>query len=199
MKDMKRATNLFLLLGACLMLMSCKREKSDVVRYVENKDNGLLKEVDLGDNIFLVQYTPVSYMLKKEGLKKGSENFEKREKALTGSIWFNIQLKIRNYAESPLRYHVDGLEAYQNRLNYYLNQAPHDIGLIYGKDSIAASSYWFENNQNLLPYETMIVGFTLPGNEKKVTKDIQLVFFDRVFGNGIIKVFFSKNNINKVD
>ncbi len=186
---MKQAINLLIL---ALLLAGCSREH-DPVAYAENDRNGLKKTITVGDVNYTILYKTPAYIARKEHLDKTAE--AAREKQLQGMAWFNIAFSISGYNQSPLRYQVSGQEEYAARQNYYLNEAPNDIYLLYGSDTLYVSSYWFENSQNLLPFETIIVGFKLPGNVQQPEQDLKLSFYDRVFKNGIIKAVIKKEDL----
>jgi hypothetical protein len=170
--------------------------KQDVIRYTEDPDNGLNKVVTVGAISYGMQYKPAAYILKMEQLDPArKEEYEHRKQQLEGMAWFNISIRVKDFEQSPLRYQVSGLEEYNARQNYYLNEAPKDIYMLYGKDTLHVTGYWFENNQNLAAHETLIVGFQLPGKTVQPQEDMQLAFYDRVFRNGIIKTIFKKEDI----
>jgi hypothetical protein len=189
---MKQVINI-LVLG--IVLSGCNRQQ-DPVLYTEDKDNGLKKTVEVGEVIYDIQYKPPAYIARMEHLDKTAE--AARMKQLEGIAWFNISFSIKNYNQSPLRYQVSSLEEYNARQDYYLNKAPKDMYLLYGKDTLYVSSYWFENNQNLSLHETMVIGFKLPGKTLKPEKDLQFSFYDRVYQNGIIKTIINKEDLEDV-
>lgn len=189
---MKKVINL---LCSCLLLVSCVREK-DPVKYAENEANGLRKKVTVGNISYTIQYKPPAYIAVKEHLDK--KQGQERIQQLKGMAWFNISFSIKDYGQSPLRYGISTIEEYTARQDYYLNQAAKDIYLLYGKDTLYVNSYWFENNQNLTPYETMIIGFKLPGKDASPQRDMQLSFYDRVFRNGIIKTRISQDDLDNI-
>lgn len=189
---MKAVINLLL---AGLLLAGCAGEQ-DPVRYAESKSNGLRQEISIGEVIYTVQYKPAAYIVQQEHLEATAA--AERRKQLEGTAWFNVSFRIREYNQSPLRYKVNGLEEYTARQNYYLNQAPADIYLLYGEDTLYVNSYWFENNQNLSAHETMIVGFRLPDGQDKPERDLLFSFYDRVFRNGIIKAVIRKEDLDDI-
>jgi hypothetical protein len=144
--------------------------------------------------IYTIQYKPAGFILEKEHLDTAAAR--ERANQLKGMVWFNISFSVDGYGQSPLRYKVASVEEYTERQNYYLNQAPRDIYLLYGNDSLLVDSYWFENNQNLAPFETMVVGFKLPPPDSIPERDLKIAFYDRVFKNGIIKTIIRKEDIN---
>lgn len=181
---------LLALLGA-----GCVREK-DPVKYAEDEANGLKKTITVGNVAYTVQYKSPAFIVRQEHLDKAAE--AAREKQLQGMAWFNVSFRIPNYNQSPLRYQANGLEEYTARQSYYLNDAPRDMYLLYGQDTLYVHSYWFENNQNLTTHETMIVGFKLPGTETEPSRDLKFSFYDRVYKNGIVKAVISKEALEGI-
>lgn len=178
-----------------LLLMACVREK-DPVKYAENAEHGLRKTITVGEVVYTVQYKPPAYIAHMEHLDQAAT--AAREKQLQGMAWFNISFTIKGFNQSPLRYKVSGLEEYTARQSYYLNEAPKDMYLLYGKDTLYVNSYWFENNQNLALHETMIVGFKLPGETQNPEQDLRFSFQDRVYQNGIIKTIIRKEDLENI-
>jgi hypothetical protein len=176
-----------------LFFLGCRQHQNDA-HYAEDPGNGLKKEVAVGEMVYTIQYKPAGFIVEKEHLDSAAA--AERLRQLSGMVWFNISFSIKGFGQSPLRYKITGIDEYTQRQNYYLNQAPADIYLLYGNDSLLIDSYWFENNQNLAPFETMIVGFKLPAPDTIPVQDLRLAFFDRVFKNGIIKCVIKKEDIN---
>jgi hypothetical protein len=190
-KNMKVVASITL--GALCLIISCKSGIDDTLQY--NSTTGqLTKEVSVGNMSYKVQHKPIAVMVANEGLTE--EATKHRLNSLKGTVWFSISLSVKDFSQSPLRYNISGLDEYNERLNYYLRQAPKDVYLLYGKDTLTVDSYWFENNQNLVPFETMLLGFKLPNLDTIPQFDLQLSYYDAVFKNGIIKAFFPKASIN---
>jgi hypothetical protein len=90
-----------------------------------------------------------------------------------------------------LKYAVGDEEEYQRRVSYYSFGMDKDIYLVVGSDTIPCATYqWergFDASQKLI--------FQLVFSKKQWKENVngfQLVFYDRVFNNGIIKFFFGK-------
>lgn len=190
---MKKGISLLLLLP--LLLTACRQEK-DPVRYAEDPEHGLRKTVVAGNTQYVVQYKPAAYILRKE--TPDPAEAETRRGQLEGMLWFNIAISVPGFNQSPLRYQVSGLEEYTARQHYYLDEAPKDIYLLYGNDTLYVNSYWFENNQNLTAHETMVVGFRLPDGNKKPDRPLRFSFYDRVFRNGIIKAVIRQEDLEAI-
>ncbi len=182
-----------------LSITACKRHLNgpNYIKYITDEKNGLNKMVQIGDWEFEMLYKPSDYIMYMESKGDKQYDWNTRSKNLTGTVWFNISFKRKSADVSPLKYNVSSLEEYNMRLNYFLNYAPKDIALLYGKDTIKPMSYLFETNYNLTPQETMVVGFDLPGRPEAPQKDMQLVYYDQVFKNGFIKATYSIESIDK--
>ena len=122
----------------------------------------------------------------------------KRMEELKGTAWFNISFKRADNGTSPMRYNISSIEEYNQRLNYLLNEAKNDLKLVYDTTILTPVSYVFENNYNLTPQETIIVGFYLPHGEERPNKKMQLSYDDRVFKNGIIKATYSQHSLQNI-
>jgi len=187
--------------AAFMFWTSCRRElkAADYVRYITNTDNGCKKTMQAAGWEFCMQYRPYEYVMLNEnrGNPKGYP-FAARKAQLQGTAWFTISMKRTDNSPSPLRYQAASLDEYNERLNYYLNDAGKDIKLVYDSDTLWPMSYVFENNYNLSPQQTMIVGFRLPKNEDKPTRNMQLSFVDRVFKNGIVNATYPKDVIERI-
>ncbi len=186
---------------AMLAASSCKQNlpAGQYVKYVVSKDNGMRKEVDLDGWNYVIQYRPYDYIvLVENSASKGHIDIAKRKDELRGTAWFNISFRRTDGSVSPLRYNISSIEEYNTRLNYFLNEAKENISLTYGKIVLKPISYLFENNYNLTPQETIVVGFALPKGEAQPSKEMQLAYTDAVFKNGIIKAKYSPEQLNNI-
>lgn len=178
-------------------LVSCDKSsmnRQDYVKYIENPENGLKKELLINDWKYSVQYKPIEYLLCKENLSSSS----RRALQLKGTLWFTIQFQYTKSTVQALRLDIQSLDEYNQRLQYYLNQAQKDIEIAYGQATLYPISYLFETNYGLTPQETMIVGFALPEGGTEITQTIHLKYHDRIFRNGIIQTQFNLKDIQKI-
>lgn len=198
---MQKAINTILFALVLLCCVSCKHsmKAADYVSYVNNKENGLKKISQMAGWDFSLQYRPYDYIMLMENKGNWNNyNVAKRQSDLKGTAWFSISIKRTDNSITPLRYGIASIDEYNTRLNYYLNEAVKDIQLKYNEDTLQPVSYLFENNYNLTPQETMIVGFYLPKGERYPNKTMQLSFTDRIFKNGIIKAEYSENILKNI-
>jgi hypothetical protein len=198
---MQKVINRISLLLAVLIFISCKQhmQAAGYMNFVNNKENGLKKISAIDGWEFCMLYRPYDYIMLMENkgkMEKGK--CDKRMSELQGTAWFNISIKRADNSITPMRYGVSSIEEYNERLHYYLNEAVKDIRLVYDKDTLWPMSYLFENNYNLSPQETMVVGFSLPKGEHFPQKNMRLSFVDRIFKNGIINAEYSGRTLENI-
>lgn len=189
------------LLPVVLLAGSCKHPLSKVayMQYVHDVRHGLKKSVSTADIEYVVQYKPADMVILMENKGQGKKaDIAKRKADLSGSVWFNVVMKVKSGSASPLRYNLASQQEYDSRVNYFLNAARRCIKLRYGNDTLNQIGYVFENSYNLAPQETMVVGFELPRGEQLPVKDMQLSYDDEVFKTGIVKVIFRKEDIEHI-
>lgn len=195
MKSMKKGISLVVIAG--YLLTACNTNFSntaDAKKFIEDKDNGLRKEIRVDRIVYCYQYKPTDYMMANEAGDEDPAAQEQRKKDLDQMWWFNVELSVADFNQSPLRYQLTSMEEYQQRQDYMLNYAPRDFALIADADTLHPASYWFENNQNLTPHETVVLAFEKP---KQIPEEVQLVFNDQLFRNGMIKATFETKKLNK--
>ncbi len=195
---MKKVINLYILLFIPLLFSSCKKSLKgiDYAGFIKEEKNGLKKTVAIDGWEYTIQYRPYEYILLQEHDEIAKR---KRKEELKGTACFTIKIKRADNSISPLRYNLESRDDYDKRLNYFLNGAAKDIKLLYNDvDTLYPVAYEFENNYNLTPEETMLVGFTLPNKDVSPKENMQLSFNDQVFKNGIIKVKIKKEDLNNI-
>lgn len=192
---MKRLINL--LLPGLLLMLSCKGgvqhfSISELDAYAGSEKSGWVQQKSYNGINYAVKYRPASLIAVNE--EEPDSVRVKRQETLNKMYRFNIDILVEGSSQSPLRYGISGLDEYNARLDYFLNQASKDIWLIDGTDTLRPSAYWFENNHNLTSHETIVLNFD---NTNIKSEHIQLAFNDRLFRNGIIKASFQKSDLDK--
>jgi hypothetical protein len=187
------------LLLSCLVCCKPALKPAEYVRYVTSRDNGLKKAVEADGFEYDMQYRPHDYVVLMETKGQASaQSIKARLAELSGTAWFTISIRRSDNKVTPLRYGITSMEEYNSRLSYLLNEASNSIWLVYGSDTLHPKSYLFENNYNLTPYETMVVGFYLPEGDVSPTKNMQLSYDDRIFKNGIIRATYTEQSLKNI-
>ena len=187
---MNRAIKLMCMAAVLTGVSGCRHELKtpDYIPFIQSEKSGLRRAITVGEWKYTFQYKPYAYIMAMERRNQKQYNAQKRAQMLKGTAWFNLSISRADGKISPLRYDLSSKEEYDQRLDYYLNRAEKDIYLVYDKtDTLFPMAYEFENNYNLSPQETIVVGFRLPKGDEYPRHDLQLSFDDLVLKNGIIK------------
>lgn len=194
-----KGNNKYFMILVMLSLCACRKglPPQQYVQYVQDAKNGLLKNVQVSEWEYKIQYRPAEFILLTEGKTVSDGKVrKKRNEQLSDMAWFNISFQHIDGKISPLRYALSSRGEYDLRLNYFLNEAARSIKLICNwKDTLTPTSYLFENHYNLTPQETMVVGFHLPSG---AIDEMQLSYEDRIFKTGIIKTIFRKEDLDNI-
>lgn len=132
--------------------------------------------------------TAATHLSAQNGIRYEAARISNEEYDRKGVLWLRIKL-LGEGGQSPIRYNTAYGE-YTGLLDYYLNHAQEDIHLEACGRKIAPVGYWFENNYNLVGFDVINVGFDTEGMDPSCADDGMVVFNDRNFKNGIIKLSY---------
>ena len=207
MANMKESTKysfmgILLLCSLIFCLASCsnKREKLSVkeyMNYVNDPSNNLIVSKELNAIRFNLSYQPVDLMVANRhfGEQVSEAELVKEINENQNYIYCNFIIK-DNEQENNIKKMILSKKEYQNELSYFSSGMQSDFYAVAGNDTLPCVMYHFENPENISPELRIALGFesSLPiGN-----KEIQVVFDDKVFGNGYIKFVFDKETISAI-
>lgn len=130
--------------------------------------------------------TPLYSFLKTEGLEKKSEF---NDSNYSEQIRVEFELSALSGNGELAKFDISGQEDYNERINYYSFKFQDDVYLVLDSDTVPCGMAVWEREFNSAPRIKQQLLFTKPEN-KKSFNEIQLVFYDRVFDNGIVKLKF---------
>ncbi len=160
MKAIKFIWCSFLLLN----LWSCGCEElppSDYVQWVNNAENGLLKEKTIPPLTVEVLYKPLAYIVANEERSNviSKEVYQGRIKELEGLQYYTLKLGIMDENLDVTNYEVTNNAEQQERLNYLSFAMQRDIKLIDGKDTLPCKLFHFERSYDLSSTRTFVLAF----------------------------------------
>ncbi|MBL7712055.1 MAG: hypothetical protein JNL13_06315 [Chitinophagaceae bacterium] len=199
---MRKGTKLLL---SCLglALASCTGPKSygpaAYLRYVEDPGHEYRVKQEIGDKEYTIQLAPPEYLISKESEehKDSLSGFVSRRRAeLKGYMFFLVRM---GHTEQSRREQGGKLQSEQqanvnSMVAYYDQQAAADISLQSGNRTLSPSTYVFENNYGLSPYNTIVVGFEVG----EPLTELTLNFNDRYNNIPSIRAGFSKETLDKL-
>ncbi|MBL0048938.1 MAG: hypothetical protein IPP32_12675 [Bacteroidetes bacterium] len=163
----------------------------ELVRWVQNPENGLLKTKTIDNVIYSIQYKPIDYIiceeLETESIKDSI--LVRNYKELEGMEYFDFKIKLMDYEQEFLKYGINSQNEYQENVNYCAFKMQSDISLQNGNEIIPCALFHFERAYDASPEARFILGFEKP--KDKVGENMTLVFEDKLFHKGIIKFNFN--------
>lgn len=172
--------------------------KTDYIKYVQEENSKLIRKVDLELIQFEISYRPHDYIILQENDTLSQAGLLLRKSELAGSINLLIKIKSKQSSIPPLKLGIESLEAYNDRYNYFLNEASKDLHIEYGGAILSPSYYSFETSYGLTPEDRIIVQFILPNQENEPSQNIVLKLYDRIYNNGMIKATFLAKDLNQI-
>lgn len=197
---MKKVINTILPL-LLFLAVSCSKQQLDAKEYIqfaENAKHQLVKKVVVGEHEYTIQLATPEYMVCKEieNSDTASTMRSKRLSELKGYLFFLIKISSTEksrIAQGGKRMSDQQLNA-NNMVSYYDQQAVLDLKLYNGDKELKPATYHFENNYDLSPYNTIVVGF----ETGKSPADIKLSFNDRYTNIPAINAHFSQEYIHNI-
>ena len=163
------------------------------VSWLSKEENGFNKRRVLGQFSFEALIEPPAYAVllnhRGERITNDAINNEVKEQSEIFQMQFSIGAD--TLSKELLKYAVGDEEEYQRRVSYYSFGMDKDIYLVVGSDTIPCATYQWERGFDA----SKKLVFQLVFSKKQWKQNVnsfQLVFYDRVFNNGIIKFFFGQ-------
>lgn len=186
----------FILLTIGCFLQSCSRSSlapSELIKWVENKENGLVQRQDLNNYFFEAKYKPLDYVIAIEGRSDdlSKSDFDRLKGELNGLQYIDMDIGPLTNEGNILSSGLESEEEYFERLDYFVTYANQDIFIVQGRDTLMPKLYHFERNYGLAPKNTLLLGFENGEQEK----DINLYIDDQVLGVGRVKFLFKNEDI----
>ncbi len=181
----------------------------ELVSWVEDSENGLLKNKQIGDIIYTVLYKPAQY---EQVLMGERENPIAADTSKMGTgdeeevQFFSLAITTEENKQELLRHNIESEEEYMERVNYCISEMQQDITLIDGKDTLPCVLFHFERTYNQSPGATFTLAFPYSDEAKRQRKngdnktksDKIISIYDRMFNNGRVNIVFNKESFNQI-
>ncbi|MBA3680482.1 MAG: hypothetical protein H0W73_04860 [Bacteroidetes bacterium] len=165
----------------------------ELVSFIDNTENGYIKNKKFGKVTYISILKPVDYMLAQKKISDSNKNYKKSD--FEDLQYFDLRIKIEDFKMEFIKYDLSSTGQYQERINYCAFNMQNDISLIDGKDTLNCVLYHFERAFDVIPYGHFILGFE--NKNKKSINAKTLCFDDKLFNNGIIKFTYSPSFLAK--
>lgn len=194
-------TRYFLIL-VFIGLVACNKKAVDAetyIQFVNNPENGLLKNIEVGDFKIEVQLRPVEYVviqeLGAENLLK--EDFETRVKD-NNQEYFLLRIGSKDSKSDALSNGITAQNEYLERIGYLIANIDKDIYLIEGDDTLRCAMHHFERSYHLTSYHNILLVFDRSISKGKKGQDQLFVYDDAILGIGKLNIKFESKAINNI-
>jgi hypothetical protein len=181
-------------------LFSCTPKElapNDLIQYVENPDNGFIKEKILGELAFRVRYKPLSYIISKNNAKEiiTDSIYKASEEKLKGLQYVNLTIYPTEGKQfDVLKYGTGSQQEDQQKIYYYSYTFQEDIYIEQGDKKLPCKLFHFVRDHGLSPELNFALGF----DAMDVEGDIKIVINDYVFGNGELNFIIKEKDIKRL-
>lgn len=196
---MQASTDKILFMGYLIMLLvavlvtGCNKslQPVELVKWIENEENGFRQSPTVGDLNFTLQERPAVYRICVENQgnvnKEDIENIDKEEDPL---LHFHFVLKPAKSQTPFLMYQVADEAEYFDRLRYFVSEVEKDIFLVSDSDTLFPVLCHFERNYHVAPYNTLTLAFE---NVARISNTFRIIYNDRIFNQGPVSFNITKN------
>lgn len=186
---------------ASMLLTGCFQKSltpKDYFNWAKTEESGLTQTKSGNGVSFNLQYRPVDLLIANE-IKNGITkelDYEKRRGEL-GTLGYFL-LKIESGEQDLLMHDATDEQEYVKRVNYYSLDFEQDIIAVAGTDTIPCVLYQFENAYGITPYVNISLAFPGEFMEANREKNVEILIYDRVFGNGLLRFNYNENTFQNV-
>lgn len=185
-----------------------KLPPQEYMSWVEDSENGLVKSNTIEECVYSVFYKPLPYVVLKDWPDTAltQSAFDKQLDEYKGLQYYSFIIESKNVAngnQELLRYNLKSTDDYFARIEYYSFQVQNDIKLVEGKDTLVCRMSHFERAYGLQPKIKIVVAFDrrkddLVKKEEHYNNDKVILFYDKVFGAGIVKLKIDKETLKNI-
>lgn len=149
----------------------------------------------LGDLSYELNYLPSAYFIQKNNARSDSLQAH----AYEAQSVFLFKIRAAKYHDELLKYQIQSVNEYYHRIEYFSFKFNNDVQLVLNKnDTFNCTNHHFERNYGLAPEIKILLNFQLPEEQLFQAKSVQLIYTDRVFGNGKVKFQFEPNHFKRI-
>ena len=202
MSEISVKVQLFLLFTICCL--GCGKARVNTIEeyknWVNNPENGLIKDRVVKDLTFKVYYRPIDYQLVKEidfSKEYSIEELTKLRNGVGGSEYFmmTISSEIANLKEGDIASKSATSAEYLEKMEELSFGMENRLRLIVDGDTLAPLLFHHERGYELAQSQNYLIAFST--KEDKMQKEMTFVYDDKIFGVNKLNFKFAidKNKI----
>jgi hypothetical protein len=203
---MKHCISIIVILSI-LSLLACNQQKSGCVdeeeflQMLDDVDNGLVSQKQVGNLIIKIKYLPTDYMVSRE-FSSGETNTDSIYDIYKSSLYFFLTYSYDDTEGSGADISLVGLSNYQEfteRVYYFNFSLNEEITLQIEEEKLSATACIIESTQGLDKDIRFLIMFSPTTNKDQLSNykgDLDIVLHDIVYQSGIHHFRFTRQSID---
>ncbi|MBX9449213.1 MAG: hypothetical protein KL787_05630 [Taibaiella sp.] len=185
-----------IIIGSFLLFCACRGEaKNEVIKEVKSK--GLNQTIIAGDIRYEIMYRSAASMaaigsIEDPGGAINDQRYREHFKQQEDYQYIIIRQRVHHKNVNVLKYRAENHQVYEGRVYYYNTDIIRDIRLFCEGAQLAPVASQYENNMDIIPYNTLIFAFEKCPSRGK---SLKVEFDDIPLGNKNITAEFNLNEI----
>lgn len=165
---------------------------SELIKWIENPENGYKKIATTGSVEYLLQKRPVDYIIALEFKQNRPmrEMVEARRNELNGLQYFSLRLQSEKKDKDVMTEGINSMEDYLIRNSYYSYSFQEDLQLLDGNDTLRCNLYHFVNSNGISPYVEFVFAFNKSDSE--LNKNYKVIINDKAMASKPMVFDFEK-------
>lgn len=170
----------------------------EYISWVENKENGLLVEKQVGYYKLQLQYKPQEYAVLMDERKATltAQEMSVKKEAFAELDYFTLRIGAED-GKDITKFNITDEQEYYARLQYFAMEMGNDLQLISGKDTLPCAMFHYERTYGIDPRAAFVLAFPKKKNGTAVTGKT-LLFNDRHLGTGPVMLTITSESLNNV-
>jgi hypothetical protein len=161
----------------------------ELIEFVNDTKNGFVKTKTINEITYSVFLKPDQYVKAKNQHYISIKDSVADDKTGSEFQLFDVRIEVGNFQKEFIKYDLESIPQYEERVKYCSFEMQNDIVLIDGKDTLPCVIFHFERTFDIVPFGHFLLGFK--NNPSKDIKIKTIIFNDRLFNNGFLKFSFS--------
>ncbi len=176
------------------LMPESKESIAEYVAWVKNDEHGYIKKKNIGSIEYTAMLKPSAYtalQTTKGNVISEIELVNQVKQYTSQEVELTIQAK--GFGDELLKFRVSDMADYQQRVNYFSFQLDKDALLVVDGDTLPCLIHHWERAFDARDKAVIQLAF----DKKRIseqTEEATFIYYDRVFGSGLIKFQFGKSN-----
>lgn len=186
--------NRFLIVLFGMLIIGCTKSNlspKEMIKWIENKENGLIKEETIDGAKYTVSLHPSQYMKARAIIENDSFMLANCNDQNCSVV---VKMEPTDKHTQFLTLGATNKQEPFGRINYYLNGIQNDIKVVNGEDTLKVENLVYERLYNVSPSQLILFGF----KAKDINQPIKVIIEDRAINTGKMQFEYSSKILSSI-